>query len=133
MTGFEENLSSSVAWINSAHTWLDVEPQAEKSTYATFVSETGVMEFFVFASTATGTSASGKPLNHIKKVQYDLATVTGFAPLPLRQYLGFHFNKYDWVSSERMIERNANFTHYNIPVDVFWMDIQWADVDCETI
>ena len=30
-----------------------------------------------------------------------------------------------------MIERNSNFTHYDVPVDVLWMDIEWADLNSE--
>lgn len=26
-----------------------------------------------------------------------------------------------------MIERNRNFTEYGFPLDVLWMDIEWAD------
>ena len=105
-------MSSSVVWVNSAHSWLDVLPQTNGTTSATFVSETGVMEFFVFASTTSGKQLSGFNLNHVKKVQYDLATISGFAPLPLLQTLGFHFNKYEWISSDRMIERSDNFTKF---------------------
>jgi alpha 1,3-glucosidase len=95
-------------------------------TYAGFVSESGSLEFFVFASTANNGS-----FNRVKKVQQDLAIVTGFAPLPPINYLGFHFCKWDWVSSDRMIERNSNFTHYDVPVDVLWMDIEWADLNSD--
>jgi alpha-glucosidase (family GH31 glycosyl hydrolase) len=82
------------------------------------------MEFFIFCS-----STNEGNMNYVKKVQHDLATITGFAPLPLLSYLGFHFAKYDWVDADRMIERNYNFTYYDIPVVVFWMDIHWCDQD----
>jgi alpha-glucosidase (family GH31 glycosyl hydrolase) len=85
--------------------------------------ESGVLEFFVFSSVKDDSSN----MNKFKKVQYDLATISGFAPLPPINYLGFHFCKWDWVSADRMIERNANFTKFDIAVDVLWMDIQWAD------
>jgi len=32
-----------------------------------------------------------------------------------------------------MIDRNNNFTTNQVPVDVLWLDINYADVDCETI
>jgi len=64
VTGFKADMSSSVTWVNSAHSWLDIAPQEDTSNIATFVSETGMMEFFVFASTTSGNS-----LNHVKKVQ----------------------------------------------------------------
>lgn len=86
-----------------------------------FVSESGALEFFVFASATSGSS------NRVKKVQQDLAFVSGFAPLPMIQTLGFHFCKWANVSAEMMIERNRNFTKFGFSVDVLWMDIEWAD------
>ena len=37
--------------------------------------------------------------------------------------LGFHYCKYEENSADLMIERNAEFTHYEFPVDVFWSDL----------
>lgn len=45
----------------------------------------------------------------------NLATISGKAPLPLINYLGYHFCKWDWVSADLMRERNANFTKFDIP------------------
>lgn len=89
--------------------------------YVNFVSESGALELFVFASTIDGDS------NKVKRVQADLALVSGYAPLPLLHMLGFHFCKWANVSAEMIIERNHNFTNYGFPVDVLWMDIEWAD------
>ena len=47
--------------------------------------------------------------------------------MPPLHTLGFHFSKWDVVSSDIMRERNQNFTDYDFPVDVLVMDIQWAD------
>jgi alpha 1,3-glucosidase len=56
-----------------------------------------------------------------------LAIVSGYMPLPPIHTLGFHFCKWANVSAEMIIERNKNFTMYGFPVDVLWMDIEWAD------
>ncbi len=53
--------------------------------------------------------------------------VSGFAPLPPIHSLGFHFSKWDSVSSQIMIDRNRNFTQGAFPVDVLWMDINYSD------
>ena len=45
----------------------------------TYTSESGALEFFVFASTASTDEKS----NRVKKVTNDLATITGYAPLPM--------------------------------------------------
>ena len=89
--------------------------------YVNFLSESGALELFVFASAENGST------NRVKKVQEDLAVVSGFVPMPLLHMLGFHFCKWANVSAEMIIERNRNFTDFKFPVDVLWMDIEWAD------
>lgn len=41
--------------------------------------------------------------------------------------LGFHFCKWANISAEMLMQRNQDFTSYGFPVDVLWMDIEWAD------
>ena len=106
--------------MNSAKTWVSID-DFDSGKYVNFASEAGALELFVFASAQNGKT------NRIKKVQEDLAIVSGFAPLAMVQTLGFHFCKWANVSAEMMIERNRNFTEYGFPVDVLWMDIEWAD------
>jgi len=106
--------------VNSAKTWVSID-DFDTGKYVNFVSEAGALELFVFASAQNGKT------NRVKKVQEDLAIVSGFAPLAMVQTLGFHFCKWANVSAEMMIERNRNFTEYGFPVDVLWMDIEWAD------
>jgi len=49
-------------------------------------------------------------------------------PLPQYHALGYHFSKWiKSVSAEMIIERNRNFTEFGYPLDVLWMDIEWAD------
>jgi alpha-glucosidase (family GH31 glycosyl hydrolase) len=119
ITSLSENHSASVVWVNSAHTWISIEDM-DVGRYANFVSESGALELFVFASSTAGGS------NRIKKVQENLATVSGFAPMPLFHMLGFHFCKWANVSAEMIMQRNKDFTTYGFPVDVFWMDIEWS-------
>jgi alpha-glucosidase (family GH31 glycosyl hydrolase) len=85
--------------------------------HATYVSESGALEFFMFAAASNGAT------NRIKKVQEDLAIVSGYVPLPLLHMLGFHFCKWAPVDAEIIMQRNRDFTSHKFPVDVFWMDI----------
>ena len=112
--------SAGVAWVNSAHTFVSIEDMRE-GKYVDFLSESGALELFVFASASTGST------NRFKRVQEDLAIVTGFSYLPPVHSLGFHFSKWDDVSSDIMIERNRLFTEHGFPVDELWMDINWCD------
>ena len=91
--------------------------------YVNFVSESGALELFVFSSSTVGNS------NRVKKVQENLATVSGFVPMPLLHTLGFHFCKWANVSADMIMERNKNFTTFGFPIDVLWMDIEWSEQD----
>jgi alpha-glucosidase (family GH31 glycosyl hydrolase) len=56
-----------------------------------------------------------------------LMLLSGRAPMPNIQSLGFHFSKWDNITSNILIERNYNFTKFGFPVDYLWMDIAYAD------
>lgn len=77
----------------------------------------------VFASAANTTKDS----NRFKRVQWLNNHVTGLAPMPPLQSLGFHFSKWAPISAEIMMDRNRLFSENKFPVDVLWMDINWAD------
>ena len=46
--------------------------------------------------------------------------------MPPIETLGFHFCKWAEVSADIIIERNNAFNDNLFPVDVFWMDIEYA-------
>jgi alpha 1,3-glucosidase len=104
LTGHSKQSDSSIAWMSATDTWISVlnstsvEDGQVKSegTYASFVSESGVFEFFVMASVIS-------PLN----VQKSLADITGYAKLPPAYSLGYHFSKWDvHNSAKEVISRN---------------------------
>jgi alpha 1,3-glucosidase len=120
ITSVHQTHSAAVAWVNAAHTYVTIT-DLDQGKHAVYLSESGALEFFTFAASTHGSS------NRIKKVQEDLAIVSGYIPLPLLHTLGFHFCKWNSVSSAIIIDRNKKFTEGNFPVDVLWMDIEWAD------
>ena len=124
VTGFDMKAASSFLWVNSAQTFIDIDasPSGE-GNLITFSSESGALEFFTFASSYNSTDSN---TNRVKKVNKDLATISGFAPMPMIQTLGFHFCKWANVSAEILMQRNQDFTDYGFPLDVVWSDIEWA-------
>lgn len=52
ITGTSPTSSSAVAWVNAAHTYVSISdaPLTDGGRYASFVSESGAMEFFIFGS-----------------------------------------------------------------------------------
>ena len=126
VTGFSSEAAASILWVNSAQTTVDIDDSAlagDDGSLITFSSESGALEFFVFSS------ALPKEVSHtnrVKKINRDLATISGFAPMPMIQTLGFHFCKWANVSAEILMDRNRDFTEYGFPLDVVWSDIEWA-------
>jgi alpha 1,3-glucosidase len=103
-------------WVNAADTWVDVVYLDDGSQFSGIVSESGVLEFFVYASSVSP-----------KRICTNLAEISGHAPLPPLYSLGFHFSKYADVSADIMLQRNKDFNTFGFPVDVFWMDILYSD------
>jgi len=131
VTGIGATAAQAFAWINSAHTWVFIDDVSADNTPASevnFVSESGALEFFIFASSV---KTSDKSLNRNKRMQQKLRTISGPAFLPPLHTLGFHFSKYAPASSDIIRQRNSDFSKYDFPLDVLVMDIQWADYDSE--
>ena len=69
ITALDAKFSASAGWINAAQTWIDIAdathgPNATISAQtATFVSESGVLEFFVFAVPASNQTS----VNRVQK------------------------------------------------------------------
>ena len=108
VTGINEDSASSILWVNSAQTMIDIDDGSFKKkdgSIITFSSESGALEFFVFASTVSKETLTTNT-NRVKKVNKDLATISGFAPMPMIQTLGFHFCKWANVSAEMLMQRN---------------------------
>ena len=116
-----QTTATSLLWVNSARTTIDIDSNNE-GVQVSFASEANVLEFFMFTSGRASSSSN----NRVKDVNLDLATVSGFAPLPLFHTLGFHFCKWYPISADMLMERNRNFTTYGFPLDVLWSDIEWA-------
>jgi alpha 1,3-glucosidase len=125
LTGHNEDVDTSVTWMNAAETFVTIDDAVDSSkeyknlggTYASFLSESGTLEFFIFGS---GIS----PHN----VQRSLADITGYASMPPAFSLGFHFSKWDVSNSaDKVITRNRKFSEHGFPVDVLWIDIDHTD------
>ncbi len=78
------------------------------------MSESGILELFVFSSSDP------------KKQLHNLATISGHAPKPPVEALGFHFSKYAETTAEIMLSRDDDFETHGFPVDYYWMDILYA-------
>lgn len=95
---------SSVAWMNSGDTWVDIfdSNRDVNGSFVNFVSEAPTMEFFIFGSRLGP-----------ERIQKSLADITGYPYMPPAYSLGFHFSKWADVNAEIMKARNRLFTEHN--------------------
>ena len=64
-----------------------------------------------------------------KKALYDYTLVAGKVPLPPRYAFGYWWSRYWSYSDNEVRDMVANFEKYNIPLDVFVIDMDWHLTD----
>lgn len=77
------------------------------------------MEFFIFGSS---NEAGNAPKSQVKK----LVTLTGYLELPPYHSFGFHYSKWDEISTPFLHRLLDQFNEYEMPVDTLWLDIEYA-------
>ena len=53
--------------------------------------------------------------------------ITGYQDLPPFHTLGFHYSKWHNLSTTYLHQLVDSFERYEMPFDVLWMDIEYAD------
>jgi alpha 1,3-glucosidase len=101
-------------WVNSASSYIDVIFDDDDSSFLGITSESGQIDFFIFASAQSP-----------KKIVQDVAIITGYAPLPPIYSLGFHYSEWSMINSTMLSDRDNKFEELGFPVDVYWMDIEY--------
>lgn len=132
----------SVLWLNSADTWVDIHRTrskpappaghasgkpaavradgflaggtAKRTTHAHFMSESGVMDMFVFL----GPSAAD--------IMEQYTGLVGRTALPQYFALGYHQCRWNYVSTDDVLDVTARFDEHDMPVDVMWLDIEYS-------
>lgn len=94
ITGHTATHDGSLLWVNAAETWVDIIgyqfSQNSEGRVINFISESGVLELFLFAS-----AVKDSP----KRVARKLATISGYQSMPPFYALGFHYSKWDRQTS----------------------------------
>lgn len=99
----------------ASETWIDISHPTPKSTNTHWMSESGILDLFLLP---------GPTPEEIFK-QY--AALTGAAPLPAHWALAYHQCRWNYVSSDDIRTVAKRFDEEDIPVDVFWLDIEYAE------
>ncbi|KAH9485679.1 Glucosidase 2 subunit alpha [Psilocybe cubensis] len=98
-----------------SETWIDVSHASDKSTQTHWISESGILDTFLLP---------GPTAEDVFK-QY--ARLTGAPVLPAAWSLGYHQCRWNYVSSDDVRTVQKRFDEEDMPVDVFWLDIEYAE------
>jgi alpha 1,3-glucosidase len=98
----------------ASETWIDLAHPTPKSTSTHWISESGILDMFILPG----------PTPEAVFAQY--AYLTGTVELPVHWSLGYHQCRWNYFSSEDILTVQQRFDEEDIPVDVFWLDIEYA-------
>jgi alpha 1,3-glucosidase len=99
----------------ASETWIDLAHGSPKSTETHWISESGILDVFILPG----------PTPEDVFAQY--AKLTGTPALPAHWALGYHQCRWNYVSSDDVRGVQKRFDQEDMPVDVFWLDIEYAD------
>lgn len=114
MLGVAEDYSVGVLNNNPSDTDVDVKYNKNDSL-THWIMETGVLDLIVFIEDSPAS---------VLKSYTDL---TGTIELPLLSTLGYHQSRWSYESSLDILNINEHFKKNEIPVDFFWLDVDYTD------
>lgn len=98
-----------------SETWVDIEHPSSKSTRTHWISESGILDIFIIPG----------PTPEAVFAQY--SKLTGTQAMPADWSLGYHQCRWNYVSSDDVRTLQKRFDEEDIPVDVFWLDIEYSE------
>lgn len=107
---------SSVGVLNlvGSETWVDMIHE-NNGVKTHWMSESGILDILLLPGP--------KPQNLFE--QY--AILTGPTPLPPQWSTAYHQCRWNYINEEDVLEVDAKFDEADIPLDVTWLDIEYAD------
>jgi alpha 1,3-glucosidase len=114
----KSNSTVAIFSLTGSETWVDIT-KTSKSTQTHWMSETGTLDLFVFLGPSSDT------------VFENYAQLTGTTALPQMFAIGHHQCRWNYLNEEDVKEVSRKFDEYDIPMDVIWLDIEYAkEVGC---
>ncbi|KAK3359351.1 glycoside hydrolase family 31 protein [Lasiosphaeria hispida] len=127
MQAHRKDSSVGVFWLNAAETWIDITTHkdsknplslgigAKKSTQTHWISESGLLDVFVFLGPT--------PQDLTKKY----GELTGTTAMPQEFAIGYHQCRWNYVSDEDVKDVDRKMDKFKIPYDVIWLDIEYTE------
>lgn len=98
-----------------SETWIDVAHASEKSTETHWISESGILDLFLMPGPTP------------EDIFRQYSKLTGTPVLPAYWSLGYHQCRWNYISSGDVRTVQKRFDEEDMPVDVFWLDIEYAE------
>ena len=95
ITGHSKTHDESIMWVTASETWVDLSDHKNEKL-VNFISDAGVMEFFLFGNLMEG------PKKQVKM----LSKITGLPFLPSLHSLGFHYSRWEETSAAHIMDLN---------------------------
>lgn len=99
----------------ASETWVDISHPNDKSTKTHWISESGILDVFFLPG----------PTPDDVFEQY--ARLTGPSALPPDWALGYHQCRWNYLSSDDVRTVAQRFDNDDMPFDVLWLDIEYAE------
>lgn len=99
--------------LTGSENWIDIT-KTQSSVQTHWMAESGVLDLIVFLG----------PMNEEIFEQY--GQLTGTTALPQMFAIGHHQCRWNYLTQEDVLEVSANFDKYDMPMDVIWLDIEYA-------
>ncbi|KAH7647598.1 alpha glucosidase-like family 31 glycosyl hydrolase [Cryptosporidium bovis] len=118
---------SGMLWLNPSDTFMDINRETngtENNRIDAFkisnvdvwwVSETGIIDLFLWVS------------DNIEDLYYNYHVMTGFPSLTPKFGLGKHQSRWNYFTSNQVIDISTKYENNNIPLDSIWLDIEHLD------
>lgn len=104
-------------WSNRAGGYVTVDDNGPTSTSTSthWMAESGILDLFVF-------------LGPTPEVIFDQYTaLTGKVPLPQLFAIAYHQCRWNYLSQDDVLDVQSKFDQADIPFDVIWLDIEYAE------
>lgn len=127
MQAHRKESSVGVFWLNAAETWVDIikgkdgdnplhlGAGAQTSTHTHWISESGVLDVFVFLG----------PTPHDLTKMY--GELTGYTAMPQEFSIGYHQCRWNYISDDDVRDVDRKMDKFKIPYDIIWLDIEYTD------
>lgn len=99
----------------ASDTFIDIAHPDAKSSYTHWISESGILDIFLIPGPT--------PADIFK--QY--SGLIGTPALPAHWALGYHQCRWNYVNSDDVRTVQKRFDDEDMPVDVFWLDIEYSE------